>query len=272
LTNILKRELFNGYYIDIMIKPIQNVEWIQEVLIYGYSDFDKVFYAMEFKNHVFKRVDYNYEYIASILEEVKSHFYENSHKGMSLSCWYQYPVTLFKINDNYCKDNSVFAAYRKMINELHGGTWELNRIKAPGKNMVYSQIHKGLSCLDALNDLLHKVLNGEINDEKDHRVVPALKKLHEHRKIMVITMKYVWQKWERAFPARVVDYISSYKECSDVVGKWLNMSLKYELTRNTELIRSIISEIPKVAEKEFECLLELVHNCIDWDKFNENYM
>jgi len=138
--------------------------------------------------------------------------------------------------------------------------------------MVYSQIHKGLSCLDALNDLLHKVLNGEINDEKDHRVVPALKKLHEHRKIMVITMKYVWQKWERAFPARVVDYISSYKECSDVVGKWLNMSLKYELTRNTELIRSIISEIPKVAEKEFECLLELVHNCIDWDKFNENYM
>ena len=145
-------------------------------------------------------------------------------------------------------------------------------MKAPWVIEPYSKKYIGLSCLDALSDLLHKVLNGEIDDEKAHLVIPALKKLHEHRHMMVITMKYIQKKWHKALFPQTAEHISSYEKCCKTVGKWLNMSLKYELTGNTGMLQYILSEIPQVAEKEIHCLNELVHNCIDWDKFNENYI
>jgi len=272
VIDTLKKELSDGNYLNMMIRPIKDKDWIHEVLIYGFNDIDKVFHTIGYENRSFKKIDYSYEHILSTLEKVKAHFRKDNQKGMNLSAWHQYPITAFRINDNYCSDNCVFDAYRKLLDELQGAPLDLNQMKAPGEYEVYTKIHKGLSCLDALSDLLHKVLNGEIDDEKAHLVIPALKKLHEHRHMMVITMKYIQKKWHKALFPQTADHISSYEKCYETVGKWLNMSLKYELIGKTEMLQSILSEIPQVAEKEFHCLNELVHNCIDWDKFNENYI
>ena len=85
-------------------------------------------------------------------------------------------------------------------------------------------------------------------------------------------MNYVIKKWEKAIRPEARICVCSYKECCNIVGKWEKMAIKYELTGKKEILERILSEIPMVYKREYNCLYEFVNNGVDWDKFNEYYV
>lgn len=68
------------------------------------------------------------------------------------------------------------------------------------------------------------------------------------------------------------DCIGTYEKCILTVEKWVNISLKYELTRDQRLLKAILSELPEVYVKEYESLEGIVNHCIDLQRFNEIYV
>lgn len=61
-------------------------------------------------------------------------------------------------------------------------------------------------------------------------------------------------------------------ECCAVVERWLNLCLKYEITKDINLVQKIIAKIPEVYEREKECLETFLNEGIDWEKLNRYYV
>jgi hypothetical protein len=102
--------------------------------------------------------------------------------------------------------------------------------------------------------------------------VPVAKLLHEHRKMMLISMKYVQKNWGNALEKNFAENIIEYQKCCQTVEKWKNMSIKYKTTGDKEILKKICEEIPIVYEQERLCLSNMVNHCINWEKFNEYYI
>ena len=267
----LKDELSKGYYLILYFKPLSDVEWYHEVLIFGFDDMKKVFHCIGLEKRIFQEKEYDYTYMKDALKAVKKHIKENK-KGINLGMQFQYALSAFQPKDDYCTDNCVFEAYRKIRNELYGEEGLRHRLTSVGKFQQQAQYYKGICCLDALANMLSKLIVGENIGGGFRGITNAFQKLYEHRYMMIISLKYVLKNWEKAIKSNAAECISTYEECCNIVEKWVKMAIKYELTTKTEILERILTEIPEVYEREYNCLNEFVNNCIDWDKFHDYYV
>lgn len=272
IVDKLKAELSNGYYLTVVIRPNKDEDWYHEVIFYGYNDEEKVFYVIGRENYTFQKQTCSYKYMEDILQDLHDNFRKREQKGMEMSLQYQYPICAFKLRDDYSNDNCVFLAYRKLINELEGVCFQNGKKNTTWLFKVCSRVYRGISCLNGLVDMIHKIMAGEDMEPGCQGIVIAIQKLYEHRRMMIISMRYMLRKWEKAMKPRAAECISKYEECCNVVEKWGNMAIKYGLTKNEELLRRIIAEVPEVYEKEYNILNDFVNDCLDWEEFNNNYI
>lgn len=157
----MRDELLKGYYLIMYIKPFEDSDWFHEVLFYGYNDSEKKFKAIVFKDRAFRRMDYSYKYIQSILQEIQDRLRKNKKKGMELSLQYQYPIYAFRLREDYPTDSWVFRAYRKINDELEGVRFHDGEINSTWVFKVCSCVYRGISCLTALENMIKEVLAGE---------------------------------------------------------------------------------------------------------------
>ena len=266
----LKDELSKGYYLNMYFKPFEDEDWYHEVLIFGFNDKDMVFYCIGLENQIFKEKSYDYTYVEGVLEIVKAHI-KKTNKGLLALC-YQNVLSAFKPKEDYWTGNCVFEAYNKIINELRGEGWSGHVLNDYGDYSKNAQCYKGISCLEALMDMLNKLIVGECIGEDFRGITNAFKKIYEHRYMMTVSLKYVLRNWEKAMKTNAKVYVLRYEECCNITQKWVGMAIKYEITSKTEILEKILAEIPEVFEKEYRCLNEFVNNSIDWEKFYEYYV
>ncbi len=268
----LKIELENGYHLIMTIKPYRDKEIFREVDFYGYNDHEEVFYGIKIEKGVFQKQTYSYAYIAEMLPELQNNFLKREQRGMELSIQYEYPIYVFKLWDEYSTENCAFYAYKKISDELNGAILHKHMRNTTGGYEMTTKVYRGIACLDGLVDMIHKILAGEEMEPGCQGIVVAVQKLYEHRRMMIVSMRYVLRKWEKAMKPETVECIKRYEECCEIVQKWVNMAIKYRLTQSEELLRKIEEEVPGVYEREHDVLDQFVNSCLDWDTFNKLYI
>lgn len=225
---------------------------------YCYDDHNRVFKTVGLEKRMFQKRDYSYKFFEDTLPVMQKD-----------SMQFQYPICAFKLREDYCADGCAFEAFRKIRAEVYGERLIKESLKAEGTYEQTATIYRGISCLDALSCYIEEILESK---SSDGGLVKKVKILCEHRKMMLVSMKYLQRKWSKAMNSQVItESINGYKECCLAVEKWVNMSIKYELTRNQELLSKIIEEIPEVIKNEYGSLNQLVNYCIEWKQFNFNF-
>ena len=269
-VDTLKGMIRGGSYVNIMVKPYPEKEWFHELVLYGYNDNEKLFKGVGLEKHFFQQRDYTYEFFENTLPIMKEHFKDKQRRGVGLSMQFQYPISAFRLREGYSSEGCVFEAFRKIRAELDGERFIRDRLKNVGVYEQTGMIYRGISCLDALSNYINDILDGKTSQGG---LAKCIKKLYEHRRMMIVSMKYLQKKWEKAIHSQIItESITGYEECNLIVEKWVNLSIKYELTGNQELLKKIVEEIPKVFLHEYDSLSRLVNHCVSWDEFNQEFI
>ena len=93
---------------------------------------------------------------------MKEHFKDKQDRGMRLSMQFQYPISTFRLRDDFCSEGCVFEAFRKIRVELSGELLVKKSLKAGGTYEQTATIYRGISCLDALSSYINEILEGYI--------------------------------------------------------------------------------------------------------------
>ena len=266
----LKGLISAGYYINIFVKPFKNFEYYHEVVIYGFDNDTNEFSVVGLRNRAFEKYKMPYELLEVTWNDIKKYFMSNSNRGIELSMNYQYPATLFKLNGNFNAENCVVEAYKKLHKELFGKRTIFSTSQKldfyTEKNIYYS----GIECLNAASHMIKKELQGEAFADWFRGITSAIKKLYEHRKMILISMNYIYTKWNICMNDDTLVYINQYNECLKKVEKWVNLALHYELTKNKRDLEVILKELSDVYDVEKDVLGKYVYHTIDWEKYNLN--
>jgi hypothetical protein len=92
--------------------------------------------------------------------------------------------------------------------------------------------------------------------------------LHEHKTCMLIRLKYMI---ENRYISISDDLLAEFVKIENDVIKMRNIQLKYNITKNTELIKAIISRLKETRSKEknaIECLLNTINSTLEQDKYD----
>lgn len=273
--NIIKKltnYLLKGYYINIFVKDDTKYEEYHEVVIYGFDDFKECFSAVRLKNRRFEKIELKYFYLVDTWQEVQNYFYNRYRMGMHLSMMFQYPATLFKLKKTYISDNCTFEAYKKLQKELYGTERKVSSSHDYSQFRHQYTCYNGISCLNILASMIKQIIEETNPNLTAHKVVRAIKKLLEHRQMLMVSMQYVYDKWNACMKTETADLIKEYEESCKSVERWLILALRYDKTKNINCLKIILEEIPEVYKKERTILNGFVNNSIDWETFNKVYI
>lgn len=268
----LTRYLLKGYYINIYIKNDVENEDYHEIVIYGFDNFKQCFSAVRLKNRRFERFELAYSYLVGTWQDVQEFFYKNYTKGVQLSMVFQHPATLFKLKKTYINNNCTFEAYKKLRKELNG-----MELKA-SSSQEYSQFNNqcsyytGIACLNVLDLMITQIVDKTNQSLTAHTVIRAVKKLLEHRQMLLVAMRYVYDNWKVCMDAKTIDLIEEYEKSCKSVERWLILALRYGKTNNINCLKMILEEIPEVYKKERSILNDFINNSIDWKIFNKEFI
>lgn len=268
----LTRYLLKGYYINIYIKNDEEVEKYHEVVIYGFDNIKKSFSAVRLKNRRFEKYELTYSYLVDTWQDVQKYFYNNYEKGIGLSMVFQHPATLFKLKKTYINDNCTFEAYRKLRREFYGR--ELQSLSEYNYLQFYDQrsFYTGIACLNGFESIIAQIISGTNQNITAHNVVRAVKKLSEHRQMLLVTMRYIYDKWGKCMHKKAAHLIHEYEESCKSVERWLILALRYDKTKDISCLKIILGEIPEVYKKEWSILNNFINKTIDWKIFNKEFI
>ncbi|MCI8694195.1 MAG: hypothetical protein HFH91_16030 [Lachnospiraceae bacterium] len=267
-----KEMLADGYYLIMATKIPIEIEFYHEVLLYGFDDVNECFLTVDIQDRLFRPTVYSYSYVRNTFSEVLHHYRENECMGMGNAIYYQFPITAMRINKNYTPENCPFEAYLKLDDEWHGVCHRKSGLQDLERQNNFERIYRGLSCLYALKKLLKREIAGEPFPESFRGVSYAVKKISEHHNFMLISMKYLKNKWGTVMNEMADACICRYENCVIKSKRWMNIVLKYEQTKDIELLNKIVLEIPTTYEEEYDILDIFLHKSINWIEFNEKYI
>ena len=268
----LCKHLLDGYYINILIKDDLCLDYFHEVTIYGFDNTKECFFAVGFENRTFRKHRISFFHMVDSLDDIKNHLKSNQIRSLELSMYYQSPITFFKVKNTYCTDNCVVEAYKKIKLELNGKKMPIEEITSIDNSESKGLNHTGLQCLWAAYDMLKNELAGQPFSYWFRGISSAIKKLLEHRRMLLHSMKYVYEHWKIAMKLDAYNYIEDYNKSCLIVERWLNLALHYEMTGNTKDIEIIFNEIPNVFENEKNILTGFLNDAIDWNIYYENFV
>lgn len=272
IVDILKREIKNGYYIIMHIKPYINEDYFHEALFYGFDDNTKNFISVGIQSRSFQSIYIDYSHLENTIEDIKNSYIYNSFRGMELSMNFQYPSTALKLNPSFKPSNCAYEAYLKLQRELDGKLCITQYPKTLNEYGYHHHHYMGITCLDAFKETLQREINGDPFNDWFRGITSAAKKMYEHRCMIKTSMEYIIEKWSIALTDKAIIAAKKYSVCILLSEKWLNLCLKYEINQDKKTLKRIINDIPEAFLKEKEALNEFLYEGIDWVKFNTYFI
>lgn len=274
IVDKLKGYLRDGYYVNIMLKPYPDLDYIHEIILYGFDDTTKKFIAVGIDNRIFHSKQVTYAYMEEGVERIQEELCKDVKKNMIRSLTFQYMVTLFKLNPSFSPENCVFEAYQKVEKELNGERYNLHfgTSFAEYAEQPFGYRYTGLCVLDIFKQMLAMEIRGEKFEPWFSGITSGIKTLVEHRQMMKQTLDYIMEKWKLAVTDNARTSVKAYEECSEVAETWLNLCLKYEITKDINLLKRIVTKIPEIYEREKECLETFMKEGMDLEKLNRYYI
>lgn len=268
----LKEYLKQEYYVVMHIKPHKDYDYFHEVLFYGFDDENESFMVVGLQNRIFQRVTLSYSHLKGTIKDVQDYFLCEEKRGIELALNFQYPATAVQLNPGFKPDNCVFEAYLKLKRELSGEWHEVHGLLGLADYKPASCIYRGISCLDAFKQMLEIEIKDEEFPKWFNGISKAAKKIVEHRRMLNCSMDYILENWADAMTEHARTAAAEYSRCTVIAEKWLYLCLKYEHTKDKELLKRIALEVPEVFLKEKTCLEHFINDGIDWHTFNEKFI
>ena len=238
-----------------------------EVLIYGYDEEREVFFAPLMKKRIFVAAEIPFEhfrtYHASMLEDFKM----DPNRRLKRSLIYQCPVISCRLREDYSPDQCVYMAMVKLDKEAWG---RQNVSSLMGGDMQIcdaSTHYSGVACFRGLETILNALIQGRALPDHFIGLTNTLRKLYEHQSLVLLTMKYIQKKWRIEEPA-VQEDVEAYAACCEYLQRWQYMSLKYEMTRDQQLLYRILVDVFHLYEKERMVLQGFQDAVFQWYEAN----
>lgn len=272
VVDLLKEELRKGFYVLMYIKEEPERDHFHEALFYGYDDDREQMLVVGLKGHSFQRFGIPYTWVRKMLPEVQEHFLNSQVTGVELAGYYQYPLTAFRLREDYHTENCVFDAYRKLRGELNGDSFRRWKVFDYGEYQENDVIYRGVNCLYSYGKMLEQEIGGQPFPDSFRGLASAAKKINEHQRMVRHSMEYVVEKWEYAVNEKGYERLADYQKCCDVTEKWMYLVLKYMQTGKKGLLERIVAEIPDIFQRERWDLYAFSYLGLDWERFYEKYM
>ncbi len=270
IIEVIKHYIDNGNYVSIISNwDLQNKEIpsFHEILIYGYNDEEKVFYAPLMENRIFRETEVSFSHINKWLVPTKEYLKNLGQTFYTME--YQHPMAIYTLKDNYVTDSCAYMALRKIDYESWGV--QLTRSILSEYMTVYDapKHFTGIACLTGLRDILYSLQNNIPLPAHFMGLTNTIRKLYEHRGLLLLSMKYIINAWDIKNDI-AVSCIDAYDLCYKNIEKWLSMSLKYEQTQDESILNRIHGEIFSEFSSEAKILREFYNNCIHLQDFALN--
>ena len=237
----IKQKIDSGDYVVICTMLGYNSEnnpYFHEILIYGYDDDNKCFFTTLMENRIFTESTFPYESVSNAFPLVKKHLSTDIKQFIDLSTNYLPPFITLSLKKEYNTDNSLYMAIDKLNKEISGKQTMDAGITDSMNSYGGPTVYTGIACLVGLNNLLNRICQNAPLDEQRNGLVNVIKKLHEHRRLILLSMKYIKDKL-----LLESKNIFNYETCCERVQKWYLMAMKYEITKDKSLLFHIICEI-----------------------------
>lgn len=260
----------NQNVLEIIIDNINQGRYVKffRWLIYGYNTDEKIVYVLLEKNAPWEnKVTFN-EVEGRFREFIKEFGKEDlSSKDINVrldaSKHFQYPFVTYAVRKDYSAGNCPYSALTKIDREIWG-----NRLQITGWDDVNSEnvttVYDGLACLQGLKEQLFAYMTGDTANVSG--LGKTIKKLHEHRCLLLLSLNYIRKKWMIVGDA-IDECIKTYSACCNTVEQWFLLALKHEVTTETRLLQKIYNAIDEQIEQEKNALLEFRKIAYDW--YNE---
>jgi len=236
-------------------------------LIFGYDDEQEHFFILMEKS---KRQSYKLSYsdAEKALPKYQNEFgqedtaeFGKEINRLHVSKVYQYPFIAYSINNNYTTDNCAYTALIKIDREIWGNKMAVCDSHGDYLNNI-AIFYDGLACLWGLDKLVTLYLKNSENPERMH-LARTIKKLHEHRCLLLTSLQYVQKKWNIDTPG-IHQCIKTYRTCCNRFSKWSKIAIKYELTHEKQLLYTIAEKIDSAYMQEKDTLLQFRGQAYEW--------
>lgn len=268
----LSQKVLDGYYINLFIKLRKDIDKYHEVVIYGFDNATNSFLVVGLKNQGFEKMDLPYDFLIETWSQIKEYFITKCFRGIELSMNYQHPASLFKLKESYNIENCTVEAYKKLRKELYGSKISISSSQEFLDYKNSSIQYTGIECLCAAYFMISEELKKDNLEICIRRIISAIKKLYEHRKMILLSMNYIYGKWMKCMNNETIKYLEAYRENCKIFEKWLNLSLHYELTKTRKDLEIILNELPNVYKKEKIILDNFINHTINWDSYNKLFV
>lgn len=256
--DILRAKIINYFQdqnvLDIIISNIDQERYVKYFrwLIYGYdSDTNMFFVLLEKSMGGLNNISFN-EAVKRFNTFLKEFGKEDLPSGkentrLEAAKSFQFPFVTYEINKSYSTDNCPYSALIKIDREIWGNKLiitDCNDENFDGAEVLYD----GIACLYGLKNHLTAYITG-IDVTNLSSLSKSIKKLHEHRCLLLLSLNYIRKKWNIENDS-INNCIKAYGTCCNNVRFWCNMALKYEVTAKTRLLQKIYDCIDSEAEQE----------------------
>lgn len=250
----IKSELDNDYYFVVFLR---SNDYIHEAFIYGYDDNEQSFMSIAFETGKgFHTVSLSYHDV-KIQYKSNYEYYMNNCDQYYWKRNFGYVMSRIKPVYKYLKKNYAFEYFEKIYHEVYGKRIDLNDNSEIDEYLTPHIYYTGVSCLNVIrNELLqlHKMLaNKEKSSLYQHQLRKKFFKLLEHRKLLVLSMRWYEQIWSIT-DDELCNIVIQYENCCVDMEKICFLFIKFEQTLDDSVLEHIKQMIEAQYEKEKQIL------------------
>ena len=257
LVDLLKRHVRQGRYtlvecdFDQLNGQPSGKPVFHEILVYGFDDERQVFFTPVLgASRRFSRWEVPYACLIESYRSMRKYMTAHPAEQYHLMNHYHYMVTRISIDPHYRPDDTPIMAIAKMREEALGCQFTETDF---GREVVYST---GIGCLKGMKESGLMTAEDGVDEAW---IVNSVKKLHEHRRIILSTMHYL-QKMLQLDEAME---IGQYEQSCRLLEIGCNFAMKHQATGETENLRKLAAYLDRAYEIERQILWPFIQLCTD---------
>ncbi len=232
-----------------------------ESLLYGYDSDRRVFFAPVLRNTELVEGELPFESVLASLSKLKAHMIEMPDDRFFWASDYQFPLSCITVRPDVVPN--PYMVLQKFIPEVWGKTMLLTELNMDMQPYGEKRIYRGLGCLWGIREALTRFLRGEAMPDAFIGFTRNFKKLCEHRRLLLRSMRYMVRQWQ-IHNEDIEHCMRVYSSCIDRVETWLSLSIKADITQKPSLLSKIIDEIPAAYREEFLMLSDFYNRSLIW--------
>lgn len=281
VIEFLHREINNGNYIILELKRSYNDYkdyHIHEQLVFGYDDQNRVFYGSILNGQTgsFDEITITYDELALVYSDSYKHFKDPCNKD-DFIFWSRSNFLISRVNlrKDYVPHGCEYDFLQNLVIEADGKEYRSVQ-RDNDKNVISDRkMYTGVACLLAAEQYMDRLLNERHFVDKDtdieyndlfgrlsFKLAKDFYKLYEHRMIVLNSLYWFYTV------TGLQDYsgslnVTEYEQCCKDMEKFHNIALKFNRSRDWDVLYRLMKEFTNQYQKEHEVLNSLLREIKD---------